>query len=158
MQYLNIYVQFLSALTHIFCNTIGSLFQFICLWYVTYSIILSRLWFWGYLYVCFIVLDLLNTAQCAIYGTGFIESAKATWNLFESKGIMALINDDLTGGALICGSVLAYVISGLIAFGILRLWGDLHNELELDIGIACLVGLLGFVLCFQILYVVRSSS
>merc|ERR1711935_920526 len=42
----------------------------------------------------------------ALYGTAYIESAKGVWGLFKSRGIEALINDDLTSIPLWVGSVL----------------------------------------------------
>merc|ERR1712154_565569 len=48
-------------------------------------------------------------AQCAIYGTSFVTSAKATWNLFMNRGILAIINDNLVGVALNCGALIGYL-------------------------------------------------
>merc|ERR1712025_308642 len=55
-------------------------------------------------------------AQCAIYGTSFVTSAKATWNLFMTRGLTAIINDDLTGIALVCGSMIGAVVSAIAGY------------------------------------------
>ncbi len=39
--------------------------------------------------------NLYAFAQVAIYGSPFIQAAKDTWNLLSSKGLDAIINDDL---------------------------------------------------------------
>merc|ERR1712154_98251 len=57
-------------------------------------------------------------AQCAIYGTSFVTSAKATWNLFMTRGLLAIINDDLTGMAIGCGALIGGVVSAATGFGI----------------------------------------
>ena len=57
-------------------------------------------------------------AHCAIYGSGFIHAAKATWNLFMNRGLMAIINDDLTGAAITCGALVAGVACGGVGWGI----------------------------------------
>eukprot|EP01084_Bolivina_argentea_P249816 418347_1 len=57
-------------------------------------------------------------AHVAIYGSGFIHAAQQTWNLFMNKGIMAIINDDLTGAAITCGALVCGVLSGGIGWGI----------------------------------------
>merc|ERR1712129_350721 len=55
-------------------------------------------------------------AQCAIYGTSFVTSAKATWNLFMNRGILAIINDDLTGMAIGCGAMIGGIVSAGTGF------------------------------------------
>lgn len=68
-------------------------------------------YFNGYVYV-----------RIAIYGKGYMESAKETLELFKSTGVDLIVNDDLTGipitvGAILCGilvtvvTVYAHVVS-----------------------------------------------
>jgi len=93
-------------------------------------------------------------AQIAIYGRSYIESAKATWELLCSKGIDALINDDLTGFALLCGSFIGGIVCAIA--GVLMAYSD--SSLK---SYATAFGVMGFVigffLCMTVLNVVRSA-
>jgi len=93
-------------------------------------------------------------AQVAIYGRPYIESAKATWNLLCSKGIDALINDDLTGFALVCGSFIGGIVCAIVAVLMAYNTSSLKDY-------ATAFGVIGFVvgffLCMTVLNVVRSA-
>ncbi|KAI8875802.1 DUF580-domain-containing protein [Backusella circina FSU 941] len=52
----------------------------------------------------------------AIYGEGFIPSAKRTWQLIKDRGIEAIINDNLIGNVLFMGSLLVGVLSSLLGY------------------------------------------
>lgn len=54
-------------------------------------------------------------ALISIYGGGFVSSAKQTWDLFRSRGLDAIINDDLSGMVLQMGSLAAAVLCGALA-------------------------------------------
>ena len=99
-------------------------------------------------------------AQVAIYGSSYIESAKATWELFTSGSgiIKALINDDLTGMALSCGAVLGLVVAGVIGYFVaFAFYQDTIFDPLLPI-IAAIVGaLLGYFAVVIILLVVASG-
>ena len=98
-------------------------------------------------------------AHVGIYGTSFIESAKNTWKLLTSiQGLLAIINDDLTSNALICGSFLAFLIGGGISFGIGYAWYGSSQPSEAYVAVGVIGGIIALVLCFQILYCVASSS
>lgn len=98
--------------------------------------------------------NLYAFAQVAIYGTSFIESAKATWNLFLAKGILAVINDDLTGLALSCGAFFGFVVSGFVGYFVCMAFYD-------SVGLAVLLAIygafMGYALTVLILLVVRSG-
>eukprot|EP01083_Nonionella_stella_P319037 1169034_1 len=102
-------------------------------------------------------------AQCAIYGTSFVQSAKATWNLFTSRGILAIINDDLTGMAIMCGAFIGAVVSAGTGFGIGYLYYWNSDKVDNDTSIAITSALagygffIGFVLCFCVLMVLASA-
>mmetsp|Transcript_25368 Transcript_25368/g.30912 ORF Transcript_25368/g.30912 Transcript_25368/m.30912 type:complete len:459 (+) Transcript_25368:51-1427(+) len=95
-------------------------------------------------------------AQCAIYGTNFIESSKNTWQLFEKSGIKAIINDDLTGMALFLGALVGLIVSGIV--GYLVCWSIYDNGDDgFCYGVGSIGGFLGLFLCFQVIYVTRSA-
>ena len=100
-------------------------------------------------------------AQCAIYGTSFITSAKRTLDLFSSRGILALINDDLTGLAIFAGALIGGVVTAAIGYGVGFVF--YHNDNDDDVRIGVPIGLavygffIGLVLCQTVLYVVHSA-
>jgi len=51
--------------------------------------------------------------QVAIYGVGFWDAAKNTYQLFSSKGIDAIINDDLSRMVLVTGALVGGIICGI---------------------------------------------
>ncbi|KAJ3126676.1 putative choline transporter, neither null mutation nor overexpression affects choline transport [Nowakowskiella sp. JEL0407] len=55
-------------------------------------------------------------AQVAIYGKDFSKAAKDTWALIKTRGIDAIINDNLIGNVLFVGSMVAGLICGLIGY------------------------------------------
>ncbi|KAF1796272.1 plasma-membrane choline transporter-domain-containing protein [Mucor lusitanicus] len=52
----------------------------------------------------------------AIYGQGFVPSAKRTWSMIQDRGIEALINDNLIGNVLFMGTLLVGVLSSLLGY------------------------------------------
>jgi len=100
-------------------------------------------------------------AHCAIYGTSFMNSAKMTWNLFKTRGFMALINDDLTGMVLFAGAMIGGVVTAGCggAVGYAFYGGDDDESVKYGIP-GALAGtgfLIGMILTMTTLYVVRSS-
>jgi len=91
--------------------------------------------------------------QVATYGCSFFTAAKNTWNLFMSRGIMALINDDLSGLALTCGAVLGAVVSGLVGYFV----AIGFYETDLAVGLAFFAAILGYIVVVIILLVVASG-
>eukprot|EP01104_Vermistella_antarctica_P011737 TRINITY_DN3310_c2_g1_i1.p1 TRINITY_DN3310_c2_g1~~TRINITY_DN3310_c2_g1_i1.p1 ORF type:complete len:620 (+),score=97.81 TRINITY_DN3310_c2_g1_i1:93-1952(+) len=57
--------------------------------------------------------------QVAIYGKTYIQAAKSTFELFQSRGVDAIVNDDFTGMVLntgcLLGAALTAAVSGLLA-------------------------------------------
>ncbi len=71
------------------------------------------------------ILEYFNTyafVQVAIYGKGYIEAGKATWELFKARGFGAIINDNIIDTVLGMGAVLVGVLTG--AFGYLYGLGE----------------------------------
>ncbi|KAG2202551.1 hypothetical protein INT47_012545 [Mucor saturninus] len=52
----------------------------------------------------------------AIYGQGFVPSAKRTWSMIQDRGIEAMINDNLIGNVLVMGSLLVGILSSLFGY------------------------------------------
>ncbi|CAO3616314.1 unnamed protein product [Mucor fragilis] len=52
----------------------------------------------------------------AIYGQGFVPSAKRTWSMIQDRGVEALINDNLIGNVLFMGTLLVGVLSSLLGY------------------------------------------
>jgi len=100
-------------------------------------------------------------AQCAIYGTSFVTSAKATWNLFMTRGLTAIINDDLTGIALVCGSMIGAVVSAIAGYviGYAFYGNDDDEDVSTLLPVALAVGgfFVGLILCRCVLQVIASA-
>ena len=79
----------------------------------------------------------------ADYGTSYVPSAKAVWQLIKTNGILAVINDSLLGAAYILMVLGGSVLSGLSGL----LWGlsPVHFLLGLLIGVVTLSMILGVV-------------
>ena len=74
---------------------------------------------------------------------------------------MALINDDLTGSVLFCGSLLAAIITSAIGYGIGWIFYNEDEDIEISqgipIGLAVFGGFVGLILCICVLTVVKSG-
>ena len=82
----------------------------------------------------------------AVYGKDYCSAGKDTWELCKSKGIDALINDDLIGNVLGLGSLAVGVLSG----GVMMLFVLLSSFPHTDFyfysigGIGFIIGLVQF--------------
>jgi hypothetical protein len=90
--------------------------------------------------------------QVAIYGKTYIEAAKATWELIQSRGLSAVINDNLIGGVLmlatVMGGVMVAVVGGVMARFVIK---------EPDWGVWAVAGfLIGLALTLCAMEVVES--
>jgi hypothetical protein len=54
--------------------------------------------------------------QIAIYGKPYIQAAKDTWNLVKSRGVDAIVNDNLIGTCLGMSSLTIGIASGLVVY------------------------------------------
>ena len=88
----------------------------------------------------------------AIYGTPFLESAKRTGQLFQGQLFTALINDDLSGLVLFCGSFLAGTIAAIVG----ALWAHGKHE-NGAVVMAILAFLVGFLVATLAMSVVKSA-
>ncbi|KAI7900568.1 plasma-membrane choline transporter-domain-containing protein [Cokeromyces recurvatus] len=52
----------------------------------------------------------------AIYGQGFVPTAKRTWSLIQDRGVEALINDNLIGNVLWMGMLLVGILASLLGY------------------------------------------
>jgi len=52
--------------------------------------------------------------QVAVYGCDFMQAAKNTYQLFTSKGIDAIINDNLSRMVLVTGALVGGIVSGVL--------------------------------------------
>merc|ERR1719474_1426060 len=96
-------------------------------------------------------------AQVAIYGTNFMDSGKRTWDLFMNRGISALINDDLSGLALICGAFLGFIVSGGVSVAISYAFYGEDDSIYLHLLLGIVGGFLGYCIVVIILMTVSSG-
>ncbi|CAO3636318.1 unnamed protein product [Cunninghamella echinulata] len=64
----------------------------------------------------------------AIYGKGYVESAKRTWTLIKDRGVEALINDNLINNVLALGGILVAVLSSLLGYIYLTISKPAFNQ------------------------------
>jgi len=64
----------------------------------------------------------------ALYGRPYIRAAKDTWNLFQDRGIDALVNDSLVGMTLTWGAYAIGVLCSLFGFLYLRYTHPSYND------------------------------
>eukprot|EP00455_Lapot_gusevi_P034542 TRINITY_DN380_c0_g1_i3.p1 TRINITY_DN380_c0_g1~~TRINITY_DN380_c0_g1_i3.p1 ORF type:complete len:535 (+),score=170.86 TRINITY_DN380_c0_g1_i3:87-1691(+) len=63
----------------------------------------------------------------AVYGRTYCESAKDTFEMFKTKGIDAVINDDLTGGVMALGAVVGGCVVGAVSLWLSHYVYDMSN-------------------------------
>jgi len=95
--------------------------------------------------------------QCAIYGVSYLTAGKRTWGLFEREFMTTLINDDLSGLALFCGSILGAVVSGVAAALVAMSMYTGDDDAVIHWLLAIIGFFLGYCVCAVILKVVASG-
>ena len=85
----------------------------------------------------------------AMYGTPFVESGREAFQLFKSRGLSAIINDQLIANVMMFASFGSGVLVGLIGYGYALAFG-------LDGGYKALLGGLGFVMGLLVCSIVLS--
>eukprot|EP00483_Globobulimina_turgida_P005860 UN05870 len=90
-----------------------------------------------------------------------MSAASRTFDLFAKRGILALINDDLTGLAIFAGALIGGIISSGIGYfvGYLFYNGSSHSDIRIGVPIALATYgfFIGLILTSTVLYVVHSS-
>jgi hypothetical protein len=81
--------------------------------------------------------------RVALYGEPFVTAAKGVWAMVRSKGLEALIRDDLIGNVLFFGCLIGGCISAVIACSIALGSGS-------TVGAIILAAILGFLVGFMI--------
>jgi len=88
--------------------------------------------------------------QCAIYGVDYLTAGKRTWDIFTMRGFEQLINDDLSGLALLGGCFLGAVVSCAAAV-VVSMSVFTHDD---DVYYHYLLGFMGFVLGYCVVAVI----
>lgn len=90
-----------------------------------------------------------------------MESARQTFDLFASRGIMALINDDLTGLAIFAGALIGGIVSSGVGYFIGYLFYGNNSDSDIATYVPIFLAVYGFfvglLFCMTVLYVVHSS-
>lgn len=82
--------------------------------------------------------------QIAIYGKPYIQAAKDTWSLVKSRGVDAIVNDNLIGTCLGIASLTIGIASGLVVFLLSSIvYG---KEWELSIVVSVVFGIIAIII------------
>jgi hypothetical protein len=106
------------------------------------------------------ILDYFNKyafTQVAIYGKGYIQAAKDTWQLCKSRGFDALINDNLIGNVLGVGSFASALLAAFVGWLYVRFSATIPQDTGYYVAICIISALIGMWL-FLILTEVISSG
>jgi len=68
--------------------------------------------------------------EVAIYGYSYIEAASATWRLFATAGLSALVNDSILDGVLWMGILMGGIATGGFGYGLAIAWPAAFNLLS----------------------------
>eukprot|EP01083_Nonionella_stella_P178021 627645_1 len=98
-------------------------------------------------------------AHVAIYGNGYITSAKQTSKMFKHCGIKPIINNEITGSVTFCGGVVAGLVSAAIGYGLgLVFYYTSQNQTirhVFPVALGTYGGIIGFTFTSCILVLVR---
>ncbi|KAI9202849.1 plasma-membrane choline transporter-domain-containing protein [Polychytrium aggregatum] len=93
----------------------------------------------------------------AIYGTGYCESGKATWGLFQARGIEVLINDNIIGRVIGLGSFSAAVIGSLTALAAAVINKNIPQSPETFMMLSSYGMVVGFTSFFSMMCVIKAG-
>ncbi|KAJ3410813.1 putative choline transporter, neither null mutation nor overexpression affects choline transport [Chytridiales sp. JEL 0842] len=106
------------------------------------------------------ILDYFNKyafTQVAIYGKGYCQAAKDTWQLAKSRGFEALLNDTLIGNVLGVGAVAAALVAAFCGWLYVRFSNSISQDVGVYVAVCIISALIGMWL-FYILTEVISSG
>jgi len=89
-----------------------------------------------------------------MYGSSFVESGKDAFTLFKSRGLTALINDQLVSNIFMFVSFAGAMLVGLVGYGFAQAFGLGGGYRSLLAGLGFVVGLL---VCSIVLSIVDSA-
>jgi hypothetical protein len=98
--------------------------------------------------------------QVALYGTGFVESGKNAFRLFERRGWSAVFNDYLIDRTLTLAGLLFGACSGIVGAAIGRLFishGDSDDRFDVMVICGAVSFVVGFLVCSIVSGVIESA-
>jgi hypothetical protein len=87
--------------------------------------------------------------QVAIYGKTYCEAATATWQLLKSRGIDAIINDDLIGTVLTFGALIGGLVVAVIG-AVCAKWVVVFDPWGIWAAIGFLIGFAMTLICMEV--------
>ncbi|KAJ3277565.1 putative choline transporter, neither null mutation nor overexpression affects choline transport [Borealophlyctis nickersoniae] len=101
--------------------------------------------------------NLYAFTQVAIYGKGYWQAGKDTWNLFMHRGLEAVINDNLIGNVLFIGGLGVGLVSAGVGYAFVRL-NDNVPDTTVNYVVVCVVSFLVGLALFSIMTEVVTSG
>ncbi|KAJ3103045.1 putative choline transporter, neither null mutation nor overexpression affects choline transport [Phlyctochytrium planicorne] len=95
--------------------------------------------------------------QVAIYGKSYCDAAKDTWKLIQTRGLEAVINDNLIGNVLFIGSLLSGLVCAFVGFIVVKA-SDAIADTTANFVIVCILSALIGMWLFLILAEVITSG
>jgi len=95
--------------------------------------------------------------QVAIYGKSYCEAAKDTWSLIKSRGVEAVINDNLVGNVLAMGAIFIGALCALFGFGYIHLFSKNITDTTTIFILVVICFFFGFVMTSVVTNVIDSG-
>jgi hypothetical protein len=77
--------------------------------------------------------------QVAIYGKPYLKAAQDTWSLVKSRGVDAIVNDNVIGTCTSLLSLAIGVICGVLVFFVVKVFYGKPNEISITMGVIALI-------------------